>query len=287
MNRKSPQTPAAVSFFRHFLINFLRPYGIAYPPPTETEVTNRLLPLNCEWFGRPATAISEFASTIESNLELLTNAKNSLVKTTKIAAVKEGMRPFLDTLKKFNVKDADREMPAAIDVKTFLQTMLCNDDELDQTFAQMFELGGAMYLLSSHFHVVKKLLQNPEWFAETTVGVTKAVRDFKANPTIKGLKEYLTQTTCATMEAQRRSGAQGVKRNLAALLESDEEDVARPSTSAMKKSKKRKIANESDDDDIATPQDTLPHHKVVAQNTAETVIIGRKKGKGKGKKQNK
>ncbi len=284
MNRKSPQTPAAVSFFRHFLINFLRPYGIAYPPPTETEVLNRVLPLNCEWFGRPATAISEFASTIEANLDLLSKAKTVIVKTSKFDRLKESLHGFMDSLKKFNTKNMERDLPTPADVKTFLQTMLSNDDEVDGMFAEMFELGGAMYLLGSHFLIIKKMLQNPEWFAETTVGVTKPVRDFKSNATVKGLKEYLTQTTCSNVDRDRTSGAKSVKRNLAAMLDSDDDDddVHRPSTSTDKA--KSTLTMDDSDDEVLLPSTKSPKKKkIVAHDINETDIIGRAKGKGKGK----
>lgn len=266
MNPKSPQTPPAVSFFKHFPINFLRPYGVAYPAPTETEIMDRLKPLNCEWFGRPAVAISEFAATIQGNLDLLTDKDKSLIKKHKIASFQERLQPFLEAIKKFNTKTPDREMPMPADVKTFLQTMLSDDEEIDHFLGDLFEIGGAMYILASHFHVIKTLLQNPEWYATTSVGVTRHVKAFKADPTIKGLKEYLISTTCSGSQRQTTERAKHAKKNLAAMLDSDDDQ---PTTSTEPPRKRKKISTISTDDDLSNDDD---------QN-----VIPRGKGNGKGK----
>jgi hypothetical protein len=110
----------------------------------------------------------------------------------------------------------------------------------------MFQLGGAMYLLGAHYSIVKTLMSNPEWMAEKTVGTTKAVTDFKSNPTIKGLKKYLT-TTCITSEkSATESSKPTAKHNLVQMLESDEDETPEAKSSAAdvespaKKQKKKK-----------------------------------------------
>jgi hypothetical protein len=97
-------------------------------------------------------------------------------------------------------------------------------------FHEMFQLGGAMYLLGSHYAVVQTLLCNPEWSAEKTVGTSDEVRNFKSNPTVKVLKKYLTET-CTSMPSTTSSWPKTTaKRNLAQLLDSDDNDGELSST---------------------------------------------------------
>ena len=97
------------------------------------------------------------------------------------------METFLNALKKFNTLKSDDE-PTAADVKTVMKGLLEENQDQDDFFSTMFHLGGAMYLMGSHYCVVKNLMSNPEWLAEKTVGCTSGIKAFKANATVKGLK---------------------------------------------------------------------------------------------------
>ena len=80
-----------------------------------------------------------------------------------------------------------------------------------------------MYLMGCHYAVVKNLLSNPLWVAEKTVGTSNDVKEFMDSPTIKGLKLYLSNT--CTAQEPRSPHKRNAKRNLAELLDSDEEDT--------------------------------------------------------------
>ena len=60
--QKSTEISKAVNFFRHFIINFLQPYGIGHKCLMEEDIIlKRLAPMNSEWLLRPKVAASAFA----------------------------------------------------------------------------------------------------------------------------------------------------------------------------------------------------------------------------------
>jgi hypothetical protein len=67
MKSNEPGSPA-VNYFRHIPTSFLKGYGMADEAPSQV-VMRRLSSINCEWLRRPHTGGSEFAETIEKNLE--------------------------------------------------------------------------------------------------------------------------------------------------------------------------------------------------------------------------
>ncbi|XP_028417942.1 uncharacterized protein LOC114542636 [Dendronephthya gigantea] len=220
---KSPQNPKGVQFFHHFPKNFLKPYGLAEENIPERDIFKRTGPLNCEWLTRPKVGLSEFADTIGKNFSFLTESDSQFIRKSKFAPIEEKMRTFLSLLEKFNVLKTT-ENPSGEDIKDFLKFMLQEDDQIDQFFTEMFQLGGAMYLLGSHYTVIKTLLSNPDWTAEKNVGTSAEVRNFKANPTIKGLKTYLTNSCSSRTKHPTSEAVKGTKRNLAKLFDSDDED---------------------------------------------------------------
>ena len=127
-----------------------------------------------------------------------------------------------------------------------MKTLLSGDEDMDVFFEKMVKIGGAMFLLGTHYSVVKTLFSNPEWHAKKTVGTSKEVGQFKEDPTIKGLKRFLTATCCTTKHetastSQQRK--QPAKRNLAALVDSSssqEEEIQPPKKNKKSKEKERK-----------------------------------------------
>ena len=146
--------------------------------------------------------------------------------------MQENLASFLEALRKFNTLKSDAT-PTPDNVKAVMKTMLQDDDEFDNFFDDLFQLGGAMYLMGCHYAVVKNPFSNPQWVAEKTVGTSSDVKEFKDSPTIKGLKWYLSNTCTAQEPRSPRKG--NAKRNLAELLDSDEEDTPPPATSTSAK----------------------------------------------------
>ena len=237
---KASGTPKAVHYFQHFPSNFLRPYGLADSGPSEETIFRRVAPLNCEWLLRPRVAASEFADTITQNLNYLSENNNEIIQKESFKQIKNNLTPFLASLQRLNTQ-TDNGPAKPSDIKQMMKTLLSDNEDMDAFFDNMVKIGGAVFLLGTHYSVVKTLFSNPEWYAEKAVGTSKEVGEFKEDPTIKGLKRFLTATCCTSNKEETASTSQQrknpAKRNLAALVDSspDEEEIPPP-----KKNKKSK-----------------------------------------------
>ena len=149
--------------------------------------------MNCEWLLRPKVATSKLAETFEENLKYLVSSKLPFLNTENFTECQQKLNNFIQTRQKLNTTN-DKGHATDKDVKTFLQTMLKDDGDMDTFFENLVETGSSMYLLGIHYTVVKTILSNPDWYAEKSISDSKVLRDFKENPNIKGLKNYLTQT---------------------------------------------------------------------------------------------
>lgn len=236
---KPSGSPKAVSFFKHFPTNFLRPYGLADNAPSEETIFRRLAPLNCEWLLRPRVAASEFADTMTQNLNYLSaNSKSTLINNETFKEMKDNLTPFLASLEALNTQN-DKGPAKATDVKQLMKTLLSDDKDMNLFFENIVKIGGAMFLLGTHYSVVKSLFSNPDWYAGNAVGTSTQVAQFKQDPTIKGLKQFLTATCCSTKEQAASTSEEGTnpaKRNLAALLDSSSEEEEIPPPKKRKKS---------------------------------------------------
>jgi hypothetical protein len=144
--QQSTQSPSkAVNYFRHFPTSFLKPYDLADVPLTEETVLRRMSPINCEWMRRPQTGFSEFAETIDNNLNLLKENDCDFLKKRKFVAIARKLENFSRVLKKFNTRNTE-DQPQPADIKEMLKVFLSNDEEIDSFFQQMFQFGGAKTL---------------------------------------------------------------------------------------------------------------------------------------------
>ena len=50
---------------------------------------------------------------------------------------------------------------------------------MDKFLEDLVKAASSMYLFGIHYTVEKTILSNPEWYAETSVGDAKELRDFK------------------------------------------------------------------------------------------------------------
>lgn len=252
----TPESPRGVLYFNHFPTDFLRPYSKADPRPDENTIFRRINPKSCEWLTRPKIAMSEFASTITENLELLATKKTKVVKMHHFAEMQQRLAPFLTSLNSLNQKRDDQ--PSASDVQEVLRTMLTDDDQTEDFFEQLVETGAAMYSIGIHYAVLKTLITNPCQFAQRLVGTTPEVSEFKSDPTIPGVQRLFTRL-CATKGCNTPTPHVRVKRNLADLLVGGLDDAG-PSTSSAH----LPIAPTSDSDDSLpsqTPQQPKSNRK--------------------------
>lgn len=219
---QNPETPRAVHFFQYYPSNFLRLYGLADDAPPKATIFKRINPRNCELLIRPKVGVSEFAGTITENLQYLAESESSLINNDQFRTTQQKLSSLVEALQKLNTTN-EAGNANAHDVKTFLKAMLGADQTQENFFQELTKLGAAMFSMGIHYTVMHSLLSNPEWLAEQSVGTTQQLKAFKQNPTIPGLKKYLTDT-CVAQENQTKTKTTSTKRKLLQLLESDEEE---------------------------------------------------------------
>ena len=156
---------------------------------------------------------------------------------------------FLTSLESLNAQ-TDNGPAKPCDVKQLMKFLLGDDEDINGFFDNMVKIGGAMFLLGTHYSVVKTIFSNPDWYAQKTYGTSKKIDEFKEDPTVKGLKRFLTATCSTSKEETASSSKKGenpAKRNLAALLDSssEEEQISPP--------KKCKKSKEKEPDQVQTP----------------------------------
>ena len=140
-------------------------------------------------------------------------------------STKDELGDFLPIVQKLDTRAADQKDPKAEDIKQFLQAILSQSEEIDNSFQQLMQLGGAMYLLGTHYTIIKTLLSNPEAYASLVLETfCPEMTEFKQNPTIKGMKTLITKTCTASFRTRAHPSTHAAKRNLLALLESDSEE---------------------------------------------------------------
>ena len=81
-------------------------------------------------------------------------------------------------------------LPFCLHVKLVLCSMLDNDT-LDQSVEQMFEVSGTMFAISANYLITSALLDHPKEFGKTVSGQTKPACLFREKTTIKSMKDYV------------------------------------------------------------------------------------------------
>ena len=143
----------------------MKPYGLADDRPPESTIFRRVVPLNCEWLLRPPVRASEFADTIEHNLNYLAQNQSPIVNNDPFKDIQTTLSPFIASLQKLNtLNDLGPATPS--DVKQLIKTMVTDDQDIDAFFDEMVKIGWAMLFLGTHFSVVKSLMTNLKWYAE-------------------------------------------------------------------------------------------------------------------------
>ena len=144
---------------------------------------------------------------------------------------------FLEILDTFNTHEKETTGQPA-DIKAFLRKMLSDDDDDTlSSFESLFQIGGAMFLLGSHYCVIKTLLMNPDWYAENSVDNVEELKEFKKVATVQGLRKMLTDACCANASGRRKSHA---KKNLLSLLDSDDNDDNETVVADKRKNREKK-----------------------------------------------
>ena len=75
---------------------------------------------------------------------------------------------------------------------------------------------------------MKTLLSNPKWMTEKCVGTTVEIRKFKVDPTVKCLKTFQTELCSWKGKSYTPQVPKSTKRNLAQLLDFDDDNNMNP-----------------------------------------------------------
>ena len=155
--------------------------------------------------------MSEFAATINENMEFLATANNTLIHTKKFAEMQQMLSGFLECLHRLNTRNMEK--PNLADVKHVMKTILKDDDDVD-SFGSMVKVGGAMFSMGIHYSVAKSLMTNADEYAAKTVGTNKITSQFKTDRTVAGLKKFLTSHCCLESNVHASEPYTRVKKEL-------------------------------------------------------------------------
>ena len=197
-----------VQYFGHFPKNVLRPYGPADEAPSDDKIFSRITSFNCEWLLRLDVALSEFASTVKNDVEILKQS-NDVVRASEIDRVARTIEPFLSSLQLFDSKSDNSRKPTLRDLTTVAEGLLGENDSCDKFFKDAVLVGGTLFSLGIHYSIARELLNNPQKFPVLSRHVDGKDSSFKKEPTLREMMQYL-QATCIKDGAM----ASPAKRNL-------------------------------------------------------------------------
>ena len=149
-------------------------------------------PFTCEWFTQPDVALSEYADTIVSNMLILEETCDKLLHKSFSTNLKRHFLPVWENLEAPN-KGGSSTSASVSDAKQVLRSMLDNDD-LNATMEQMFQLSGTMFAMSVNYFISTALVRHPKEFGKIVSGTTKPAATFREKPSVKTMKDYVLQS---------------------------------------------------------------------------------------------
>ena len=227
-------TPAkGVQYFQHFPKNFLRPYGEGSAAPDDNTIFKRIAAFNCEWLVRPNVALSELASTVRLNMDVL-QRHHRIVNVQELGNIETTIHDAIELLSKFDSKEKTAD-PNKKDLKKVVKFLAAEDQETEQFFQDCVKAGNAMFSMGIQYVVARALLTNPQHYAGMSRHNDSLDSHFKKDASVKEMMAYL-EKTCLVQEKPTSS-----KRSLLEELEdlaSDEEEAHEPVPKKKKMHKK-------------------------------------------------
>lgn len=135
---------------------------------------------NNEWLLRAVIAMSEFATTITKNLDILTRS-NGILDEEAVETVKSHIPEFLRALEKLDTKGEREEKANFSDLMTVVEGLVGANGDRESAVAA----GGALFSIGIHGSVVKALFNNPAIFAELSRNVEGADSAFKKDSSLR------------------------------------------------------------------------------------------------------
>ena len=189
--RKQKKTKG-VSYFDHFPHSFISPYGPSQGSPSAEVMNKRLNTSCCEWLTRPGIALSELASTLHGNVEIMKDSSDILApEITESMSSRKTMR-VCGACKKLDVKsDEYQKEKKEKTIRKLLMTLYDKDSDLVKNVDRMITVGSAMYCVGIYIKVARHVLGDPKAYAAKLDLTDTITAQFKANPGLDNLVEYL------------------------------------------------------------------------------------------------
>ncbi|KAJ7359019.1 hypothetical protein OS493_019926 [Desmophyllum pertusum] len=201
-----------VNFFKQFTRNFICPYGEADSASEASTVLKWIKPFKCEWLTRPKVAVSELSDSVIKNVRLLQlymKEEECVLQPDFIQHTLSGLSPLMTSLEKLH-KDA-LLAPTKADVVRCLKFLYESNDTLDNEIDELFQLGGALFILAAQYIVARTVIRSPEAYAEIVQTDNGSDADFKRERTIKGMLEFISDECCRSKRPTMRSSEERLR----------------------------------------------------------------------------
>ena len=147
-----------------------------------------------EKIQRPSTAsfFSELAGSVEENLRYLLDKNYKLINEKKLKHFIESIQPLLESL-----KPLEKGSGIKIEEKHIVQMLkyfFKDDNDTLDMINEAFIVGSSLYTMSIQMLVAKAVLQDRDQYARILPNNVNGAKKLKQNPTVKGMKRFLTET---------------------------------------------------------------------------------------------
>lgn len=187
-------TTGGVPYFKHYVGNFIKPYGEAFCSSPDVYYIDHVWPSTCEWINRPDVQISEVAQSFNDNVEAFKKRLSYLAEASD--AYMPLMREFSEMISDLNSKsdrkltDKDEIRERVYDMKDFI------DVEKDfNTFMDLvYKLGSICVQLGIHYRFAHIFLSDRLMDQKRNKMLQKTeTKRFRENPTLENYIEIIAE----------------------------------------------------------------------------------------------
>lgn len=207
-NSRTAGTTPKGNYNKHFPRSFLLNYGEALQDIPDDKILARLKSWNCEWLSRPNIAMSEMASTLKENINIVEKYKGTVFTTTFVDQLHDFCHPILPALRRLDNKDKYCQEPADKDDVLDVIEAVHKEEATETLFMDAFNACGPVLMMAIHVLALNCLLHNPDAMADQSVQNT-ATDALRANPTKHAVNQYLLDSILQKRRTVNR-GAENV-----------------------------------------------------------------------------
>lgn len=111
-------------------------------------------------------SFSELASTIHLNINTLKESRGVLNQEF-VEALQKKIQPFLISCQRVDQRYKEKDKKATTsDVERILSTLQKESSGMERVMQNIYRVGHAMFLMSTHYLVSRHLLKNPDFYAK-------------------------------------------------------------------------------------------------------------------------